>query len=71
MNRARRHFLAGAALAQNQHRSIGRSHLANGFEHRPHGGTAAEHPFKAVTLQQLLHLAKFLLELGNVETALQ
>ena len=71
MNGPRRHFLAGAAFAQKQHGRVGGGHFADGFKDRLHGRAGAQHAFEGVALQQLLHLAVFQFQLGDVEAAPQ
>ena len=70
MDGARRHFLARAAFAQDENGRIGGGHFADGVKDGAHGGAGAQHAFKGVAVQQLLHLAVFAFQAGDVKAAL-
>ena len=71
MERLRHHFLARAALAQNQHWGAGGGHLANEVEDGLHRWTCAEHVLEAVGPHGVLQGAVLLLEFCHIYATLQ
>ena len=69
VNGPRGHFLARPALPQQQNGGVGGGHLTNGLEDRPNSRAGTHHPFKGVAGNQILHLAEFDFQAGDVKAA--
>src|SRR5258706_5560390 len=71
MDGPRDHFFPGSAFAKNEHRGFRCSHFSNSIKYGAHRSTVAQHSFKRIALQQMLHLAIFFLEMGDVKAAFE
>src|SRR5215467_8820016 len=69
MNGCCRHFLARAAFAQQEYRSVGCRYLANGGKDCLHLRTCAEHVLKDIRALVLLQLVVFFLQFHHMDTA--
>ena len=65
------HFLAGAAFAEDEDGGIGGGDFADGFKDGPHFRAGADHAFKGIGADELLHLGIFFFELDDVEAAFE
>ena len=68
MDRQRRHFLAGAALAQEQNGRARARDFTDKGEDALHLRAGAKHVFKSVHPHVLLHFAILALEISQVDT---
>ncbi len=69
MDGGRRHFLAGAAFPQQEHRRVGRGHFADECKGRLHLRTGAEHLLEDFRSLSLLQLSIFLFQFYNVDAS--